>query len=85
MSPEYAMDGVFSMKLDVYSLGVLVLEIITGKRNRGFYKEEHFGIGAYGVHIKFDPLILDPTILGKLGDIGSYLQIFQTMIGKVFF
>ncbi|KAK1667904.1 hypothetical protein QYE76_056063 [Lolium multiflorum] len=40
MSPEYAMDGVFSMKSDIYSFGVLVLEIITGKKNRGFYNEE---------------------------------------------
>lgn len=40
MSPEYAMDGVFSMKSDIYSFGVLVLEIITGKRNRGFYDHE---------------------------------------------
>ncbi|XP_048564784.1 receptor-like serine/threonine-protein kinase SD1-8 [Triticum urartu] len=40
MSPEYAMDGVFSMKSDIYSFGVLVIEIITGKRNRGFYDDE---------------------------------------------
>ncbi|KAI5007384.1 hypothetical protein ZWY2020_050829 [Hordeum vulgare] len=40
MSPEYAMDGVFSMKSDIYSFGVLVLEIITGKKNRGFYDDE---------------------------------------------
>ncbi|XP_062223345.1 receptor-like serine/threonine-protein kinase SD1-8 [Phragmites australis] len=40
MSPEYAMDGVFSMKSDTYSFGVLVLEIIAGKRNRGFYEAE---------------------------------------------
>jgi len=37
MSPEYAMDGNFSVKSDVFSFGVLVLEIITGKKNRGFY------------------------------------------------
>ena len=37
MSPEYAMDGVFSMKSDVFSFGVLVLEIVSGKKNRGFY------------------------------------------------
>lgn len=30
------MDGVFSMKSDVFSFGVLVLEIVTGRRNRGF-------------------------------------------------
>jgi serine/threonine protein kinase len=40
MSPEYAMDGVFSMKSDTYSFGVLVIEIITGKKNRGFYDED---------------------------------------------
>ncbi|KAG2327734.1 hypothetical protein Bca52824_010462 [Brassica carinata] len=37
MSPEYAMDGIFSMKSDVFSFGVLLLEIITGKKNNGFY------------------------------------------------
>ncbi|CAL5183342.1 unnamed protein product [Lathyrus oleraceus] len=37
MSPEYAMDGNFSVKSDVFSFGVLVLEIISGKKNRGFY------------------------------------------------
>ncbi|KAJ0983613.1 hypothetical protein J5N97_011868 [Dioscorea zingiberensis] len=37
MSPEYAMDGIFSQKSDVFSFGVLMLEIITGKKNRGVY------------------------------------------------
>ncbi|XP_076948749.1 receptor-like serine/threonine-protein kinase SD1-6 [Bidens hawaiensis] len=37
MSPEYAMDGLFSVKSDVFSFGVLVLEIVSGKKNRGFY------------------------------------------------
>uniref|UniRef100_A0A1J3G3L2 non-specific serine/threonine protein kinase n=1 Tax=Noccaea caerulescens TaxID=107243 RepID=A0A1J3G3L2_NOCCA len=32
MSPEYAMQGHFSMKSDVFSFGVLVLEIISGKK-----------------------------------------------------
>jgi serine/threonine protein kinase len=40
MSPEYAMDGVFSTKSDVFSFGVLVLEIVSGKKNRGFYHAE---------------------------------------------
>ncbi|CAH1448372.1 unnamed protein product [Lactuca virosa] len=35
MSPEYAMDGHFSTKSDVFSFGVLILEIVSGKRNRG--------------------------------------------------
>ncbi|WCJ20312.1 cysteine-rich RLK (RECEPTOR-like protein kinase) 25 [Euphorbia peplus] len=37
MSPEYAMEGLFSVKSDVFSFGVLMLEIISGKRNNRFY------------------------------------------------
>ncbi|KAF6171582.1 hypothetical protein GIB67_018106, partial [Kingdonia uniflora] len=33
MSPEYAMQGKFSEKSDVFSFGVLLLEIVTGKKN----------------------------------------------------
>ncbi|XVF04050.1 hypothetical protein REPUB_Repub05bG0047600 [Reevesia pubescens] len=33
MSPEYAFEGHFSPKSDIFSFGVLVLEIVTGKRN----------------------------------------------------
>jgi len=32
MSPEYAMDGAFSVKSDTYSFGVILLEIISGLR-----------------------------------------------------
>lgn len=41
MSPEYAIDGLFSVKSDVFSFGVLVLEIVSGKKNRGFYHPDH--------------------------------------------
>ncbi|XP_065005784.1 receptor-like serine/threonine-protein kinase SD1-8 [Musa acuminata AAA Group] len=41
MSPEYAMDGIFSAKSDVFSFGVLVLEIVSGKKNRGVYQSAH--------------------------------------------
>lgn len=33
MAPEYLMHGHLSVKADVYSYGVLVLELITGHRN----------------------------------------------------
>nr|GMD83082.1 putative receptor-like protein kinase At4g00960 [Ipomoea batatas] len=36
MPPEYAMHGEFSVKSDVFSFGVMLLEIITGKKNRNF-------------------------------------------------
>lgn len=41
MSPEYAAHGQFSVKSDVFSFGVLVLEIISGKKNKGFDHEDH--------------------------------------------
>ncbi|KAK1407061.1 hypothetical protein QVD17_38672 [Tagetes erecta] len=41
MSPEYAVDGIFSVKSDVFSFGVLVLEIVSGKKNRGFFHHDH--------------------------------------------
>ncbi|THG20529.1 hypothetical protein TEA_027986 [Camellia sinensis var. sinensis] len=41
MSPEYTIDGLFSVKSDVFSFGVLVLEIMTGKKNRGFCHPDH--------------------------------------------
>ncbi|XP_016449873.1 G-type lectin S-receptor-like serine/threonine-protein kinase CES101 isoform X2 [Nicotiana tabacum] len=40
MSPEYAMNGIVSMKADVFSFGVLVLEILNGKRNNSCYHLE---------------------------------------------
>ena len=41
MAPEYAIDGLYSIKSDVFSFGVLVLEIVSGKRNRGFCHPDH--------------------------------------------
>ncbi|XP_018468506.1 cysteine-rich receptor-like protein kinase 10 isoform X1 [Raphanus sativus] len=40
MSPEYAMHGQYSMKSDAYSFGVLVLEIVSGKRNNNFFERD---------------------------------------------
>ncbi|KAJ0983350.1 hypothetical protein J5N97_011605 [Dioscorea zingiberensis] len=38
MAPEYAIHGEFSTKSDAFSYGVLVLEIVTGRKNRGFQR-----------------------------------------------
>ncbi|VAH29357.1 unnamed protein product [Triticum turgidum subsp. durum] len=40
MAPEYAMRGNYSIKSDVFSFGVLILEIVTGKRNSVAYDSE---------------------------------------------
>ncbi|CAN6452157.1 unnamed protein product [Victoria cruziana] len=42
MSPEYAMQGQFSVKSDVFSFGVLMLEIVSGQKISSFYQ---FGKG----------------------------------------
>ncbi|ESR65331.1 hypothetical protein CICLE_v10007674mg [Citrus x clementina] len=41
MAPEYASDGQFSVKSDIFSFGILLLEIISGKKNRGFYHSDN--------------------------------------------
>jgi hypothetical protein len=35
MAPEYVIDGLFSTKSDVFSFGILLLEIVSGKKNKG--------------------------------------------------
>ena len=40
MSLEYAMEGRFSEKLDVFSFGVLLLEMVSGRRNTSSYHDE---------------------------------------------
>ncbi|KAL5730963.1 hypothetical protein ACHQM5_003736 [Ranunculus cassubicifolius] len=42
MSPEYLIRGQFSAKSDVFSFGVIVLEIITGQKNSHFEGDESF-------------------------------------------
>jgi serine/threonine protein kinase len=41
MAPEYAMHGQFSVKSDVFSFGVLVLEIVSGQKNNCFRNGEN--------------------------------------------
>ncbi|KAI9197536.1 hypothetical protein LWI28_000125 [Acer negundo] len=39
---EYALYGLFSMKSDVFGFGVILLEIISGKKNRGFFHDDPY-------------------------------------------
>ncbi|KAL5147521.1 G-type lectin S-receptor-like serine/threonine-protein kinase [Glycine soja] len=40
--PEYAARGHFSVKSDVFSYGVILLEIVSGKKNREFSDPQHY-------------------------------------------
>ncbi|CAJ2638919.1 unnamed protein product [Trifolium pratense] len=48
MPPEYAVRGCFSIKSDVFSFGVIVLEIISGRRIRNFYDPCHHHLNLLG-------------------------------------
>lgn len=57
MAPEYAFNGVFSTKSDVFSFGIIVLEIISGQRNRCFHDKNH-GVSLIGyVRVKILDLL----------------------------
>ncbi|CDY34651.1 BnaC08g42100D [Brassica napus] len=67
MSPEYAMEGFFSEKSDVFSLGVIFLEIISGKKNS--HKEDNnLNLLAYAWKLWNDgetASLADPTIFDE--------------------
>ncbi|KAL0443466.1 UNVERIFIED_CONTAM: G-type lectin S-receptor-like serine/threonine-protein kinase [Sesamum latifolium] len=77
MSPEYTVDGLFSVKSDVFSFGVLVLEIVSGKRNRGFsHSEHHLNLlgHAWTLHKEERSLEIDDTSLGDSFDLSEVLR-----------
>lgn len=39
MAPEYVVRGKLTEKADVYSFGVLMIEVITGRRNNAFSQD----------------------------------------------
>ncbi|KAL0407304.1 UNVERIFIED_CONTAM: G-type lectin S-receptor-like serine/threonine-protein kinase [Sesamum latifolium] len=71
MPPEYALRGIFSEKSDIYSFGVLLLEILSGRRNTSFYHEDQqLFLIAYAWKLwnednlmnLVDPIIYDPRM-----------------------
>ncbi|KAL9234123.1 hypothetical protein vseg_009027 [Gypsophila vaccaria] len=68
MSPEYALQGRFSEKSDVFSFGVLLIEIVSGKKNSKFSHQESFSLLTYVWNLWNEDDILslvDPAILDQ--------------------
>jgi serine/threonine protein kinase len=55
MSLEYAMHSMFSEKSDVFSFGVLLLEIVSGRRSTSFDDDEQY-LSLVGFVSPFDLL-----------------------------
>ncbi|CAH8251928.1 unnamed protein product [Arabidopsis lyrata] len=72
MAPEYAMGGLFSEKSDVFSLGVILLEIVSGRRNSSFYNNEQYpNLSAYAWKLWNDGediALVDPVIFEECCD-----------------
>ncbi|XP_020092543.1 putative receptor-like protein kinase At4g00960 isoform X4 [Ananas comosus] len=69
MAPEYVIHGHFSAKSDVFSYGVLVLEIVTGRRNarsqEAIYAEDLLSYVWKHWSQRTAHQVLDPSILGR--------------------
>ncbi|KAL4636425.1 hypothetical protein ACB092_03G007300 [Castanea dentata] len=69
MSPEYAIKGLFSEKSNVFSFGVVLLEILSGRKNTSIYNDEQslslLGLAwklwnADNIVALIDPMIYEP-------------------------
>ncbi|CAI9755983.1 unnamed protein product [Fraxinus pennsylvanica] len=69
MAPEYLMHGRLSVKADVFSFGVVVLELISGEKNSRFNRDpesENLLAWAYKLYKKGQSLdIMDPTLVSS--------------------
>ncbi|GAB2284351.1 hypothetical protein Dimus_018807 [Dionaea muscipula] len=66
MAPEYAMRGYLTSKADIYSYGVVVLEVVSGKSNTNYRPKEEFVYlldWAYVLHEQGNLLeLVDPSL-----------------------
>nr|XP_017251119.1 PREDICTED: uncharacterized protein LOC108221773 [Daucus carota subsp. sativus] len=79
MSPEYAIDGQFSVKSDIYSFGVLLIEIVCGVKNRLFTHPDHSLnlLGHAWLSYKGDKLL--QLIDGVILDSSNHIEVFRVI------
>lgn len=61
MAPEYLAGGRLTEKVDVYSYGVLVLEIISGVENNNYHSEDI--LSTLVTTVSFSPFFLCTRII----------------------
>ncbi|KAL8238951.1 hypothetical protein R6Q59_015518 [Mikania micrantha] len=80
MSPEYAMEGTFSIKSDIYSFGVLILEIVSGRRNSSFvHLDRTYNLLGYAWELwqQGNAMELEDPTLGSTCNIQQFLRTFH--------
>ncbi|KAJ9537851.1 hypothetical protein OSB04_030584 [Centaurea solstitialis] len=83
MPPEYAMEGTFSIKSDIFSFGVLLLEIVTGRRNSSFvHLDRTFNLIEYAWELwrQGDALRLMDSTLGSTCVVQQFLRTVQVAL-----
>ncbi|KAI7740435.1 hypothetical protein M8C21_002370 [Ambrosia artemisiifolia] len=73
----YAMEGTFSMKSDIFSFGVLILEIISGRRNSSFvHSDRTYNLIGYAWELwqQGNALQLEDPTLGSTCDVQQLLR-----------
>ncbi|URE23372.1 receptor-like protein kinase [Musa troglodytarum] len=68
MAPEYVKHGKFSVRSDVFSFGILVLEILTGRKNSKSYNSEYSeSLLSYSIIAMFPVIVSSSSLLPLLG------------------
>ncbi|GKV51472.1 hypothetical protein SLEP1_g58125 [Rubroshorea leprosula] len=66
ISPEYAFHGLLSIKTDVFSFGVLLLEIVSGRKiNSHYHTEDHLNLTGFAWQLWTEDRgleLIDPTL-----------------------
>ncbi|GJN11509.1 hypothetical protein PR202_ga29707 [Eleusine coracana subsp. coracana] len=80
MAPEYVMRGNYSVKSDAFSFGVIVLEIVTGRKNNDSYNSKQSGDLLNTVFEHWDAgtvmELVDPSMKGSFPE-GDLLRCFH--------
>ncbi|KAI3853920.1 hypothetical protein MKW92_029391 [Papaver armeniacum] len=81
MSPEYVMDGRFSEKSDVFSFGVLLLEVVSGRKTTSFHHlEQSLSLLGYAWQLWNEckmELLIEPVILHESTPLAEIFRCIQ--------